>query len=62
MSYKYYFSFRCPIFAHGNRGQFIDCLSIVPNMKTRIILAMIAKLMTELNFIPVDYSFLTKLT
>ncbi|MDW3604806.1 MAG: hypothetical protein QOK90_07230 [Nitrososphaeraceae archaeon] len=48
MSYKYYFSFRYHIFAHGNRGQFIDYISHVPNMKTRIILAMIANLMTEL--------------
>jgi hypothetical protein len=48
MSYKDYFSFRYHIFAHGNRGQFIDYISNVPNMKTRINLAMIANLMTEL--------------
>lgn len=61
--YKFYFSFRYYIFAHGNRGQFIDYVSNVLNMKTIIIHAMVANPMIELiYFIPVDYSFLTKLT
>ena len=63
MSYKFYFSFRYHIFAYGNRGQFIYYVSNVLNMKTIIILEMVANPMIELiYFIPVDYSFLTKLT